>query len=204
MYDDAGVKIELSNPYEVKKLEAINPVHNKTYNKKDQESKQSKFKDIVNSEAKNEYKKIANIHLEEEVIHAYQLMHSEVITINSNESIYKCWEKMEQYDLKQIPTVGLNGKIQGLATMKNISKALIENLDNSKYIYHTSIDTIAIHDVITAEPISDIRRVAKVMVQYHLNSIPIVDGTKDKVVGIISRADILKAVSSNPHYQLWA
>jgi hypothetical protein len=37
---------------------------------------------MLNKEATTAYKKMANIHFEEEILHAYQLMHKEVITIN--------------------------------------------------------------------------------------------------------------------------
>ena len=42
------------------------------------------------------------------------------------------------------------------------------------------------------------------MVKYHLNTIPVVDPLNGNVLGIVSRADILRAVATNPHYQLWA
>ena len=61
---------------------------------------------------------------------------------------------------------------------------------------------IAKEDVITSDPISDIRRVAKVMVDFNLNAMPIVS-QEDKIVGIVSRTDILKAVSTIPPLRLW-
>ncbi len=205
MYDDIGIKTQVSNPYNVKKLEAIAPTHNRVTDKKEQESKNKQsFADHLNNEAKNTYKKMANIHVEEEILHVSQLMHSEIITIQEDQSIYECWQLMEESDLKQIPVIGIDGKIKGLATMKNMLNSLVENRNNSEYIMQTQIIKITKKDIMTAEPISDIRRVAKVMIKYHLNTIPIVDSEQDKVVGIISRADILKAVATNPHYQLWA
>ncbi len=204
MYDDAGIKTQITNPYQVKKLEPIAKVKNKVTQEKEDEESKSKQHNAFSNEAKNSYKQMANIHIEENILHAFQLMHSEFVTLRDTDSIYTCWQTMEKSDLKQIPVVGLNGKIKGLATMKNLSKSLIENLDNPQFIHQTEVDTIIIHDIMTAEPISDIRRVAKVMVKYHLNTIPIVSSDDDEVVGIISRADILKAFSSNPHFQLWA
>ena len=204
MYDDVGVKTPIDRPYEVKKLEPSSPIHNRVNEKKDQNSNSSSFHEHLSDEAKSAYKKMANIHVEEQILHAYQIMSAIVVTVKENSTIYDCWLLMEEHDLKQIPVIGLNGKIKGLATMKNIAKSLVDNLHNARYIHETVIDAITIHNIMTAEPISDIRRVANVMVKYHLNSIPIVDGQKDEVVGIISRADILKAVSTTPHFQLWA
>jgi len=204
MYDDAGVKFQVADPYQVKKLEAISPLQNKINKKKEGDEQKSSFEQMMNNEAKSAYKKMANIHIEEEVLHAYQLMHSKFVTIKDNQKIIECWNIMLENDVKQIPVVGLDGKIKALATMKSITTAMMKNRTNPTYVEETSIYEISIKDVMTAEPIADIRRVAKVMIQYHLNTIPIVDGQKDEVVGIISRADILRAISNNPHYQLWA
>jgi len=205
MYDDSGDRFPIHDPYQVKKLTSVAPTNNKiTRDQQNDEQKKHKFKDMLGNEATNAYKKMTNIHIEEEIFHAYQLMHSDVVIVKEYDTIYDCWMIMEKNDVKQIPIVGLNGKIKGLATMKNITNAIIEHINTPKYIYNTTIETIAIKNIMTAEPIADIRRIANVMVQYHLNRIPIVDSSKDEVVGIISRADILRAVSTNPHFQLWA
>jgi CBS domain-containing protein len=58
-------------------------------------------------------------------------------------------------------------------------------------------------EIITAEPISDIRRVAKVMIDFKLDAIPIVD-EESILLGIVSKTDILKAVSFLPKLQLWS
>jgi len=202
MYDDTGIKTQITNPYQVKKLEPISQIKNKVTKRKEEEQSQSGQPQFSN-EVTNTYKQMANIHIEENILHVYQLMHSEFVTLLDTDNLYMCWQTMEKSDLKQIPVVGHNGKIKGLATISNIAKAMVENLEDSHYIKHTSINEIAVHDIVTAEPISDIRRVAQVMVKYHLNTIPI---TKDDgiVIGMLSRADILKVVASQPHFALLA
>ena len=58
-------------------------------------------------------------------------------------------------------------------------------------------------NIITTDPISDIRRVSKVMIDFNLNAIPVVN-EEDIILGVVSRHDIVKAVSSIPHLQIWA
>ena len=207
MYDDQGVKLPIEDPYKVKALDPTNPINK--YANKQKEKDNNEFEDFLDkdnfpNEAKDAYKKMANIHVEEDIYHASQLMSFPVITVQDNETIHECWLKMQEYDLKQIPIMGEHGKLKGLATMKNIAKSMIEHSHNTNYAFETKVNDIILRDIMTAEPITDIRRVAKVMVQYHLNCIPIISGNSDKLVGIVSRADILRAVSSNPHIQLWA
>ena len=205
MYDDEGVKVPIVQPYEVKQLSPSAMITNDRAVRQKEESQREHYKfnhEDIPQDAIDEYKKMAKLHVEEPIYHVYQLMSKEVISVIESESIYNCWKIMDEHDLKQIPVIGLNGKLKGLATMTNITKAIIENIDDTHYINHTPIGEITVTGIMTAEPISDIRRVAQVMVQYHLNTIPIVDGETDNIVGILSRADILKAVASNPHYQL--
>ena len=57
-------------------------------------------------------------------------------------------------------------------------------------------------DVITSDPITDVRR-ARVMTDYHLTAIPIVDAS-DSLIGLISRSDILRCVANDPPLSLWS
>jgi len=57
--------------------------------------------------------------------------------------------------------------------------------------------------VITADPISDIRRVARLMQEYHLHGVPIVD-QQDILLGIVSQSDILRAVTNEPPLNMWS
>jgi len=154
------------------------------------------------SQATHAYKQMTNMDTAEEIFHVSQLMTWPVITINDNQSIYECWELMKEHDIKQIPVVGSHGKLKGMATVKKLSNVLMENLNNEQYIKAAFVDVIMKDNIITAQPISDIRRVSKMMVMNHLNCLPVVN-ENDKIVGIISRADILRTIEENPHIRLW-
>ena len=75
--------------------------------------------------------------------------------------------------------------------------------ESNPYPLNRKIEDVYLPQLITADPITDIRRVAKVMIDFKLHAVPIVseDGT---LVGIISKTDIIKAVSNIPHLQLWS
>jgi acetoin utilization protein AcuB len=57
-------------------------------------------------------------------------------------------------------------------------------------------------EVINADPVTDVRRIARVMLSYHLSAIPVVD-EQDALIGLVSRIDILRAVTSEPPLSLW-
>jgi CBS domain-containing protein len=191
MYDDVGIKTQINNPYKVKKLESIASSNKNSFHLNEDYEHPSHKKRENQSEAKNAYKKIANIHMDEEILHTYQLMNKKVISLLPDESIALCWKKMNDNDMKQMAVIRDDGKLVGLATMKNILNAMIKNKENTQYIDEAVISEVMIKNIITTDPITDIRKVAKVMIKYQLNSIPVVDSKTDETVGIVTRADIL-------------
>jgi CBS domain-containing protein len=56
--------------------------------------------------------------------------------------------------------------------------------------------------VVTADPVTDIRRIAQVMLQHQADGVPIVNET-EALVGFVSRSDILRAIIADPPLSLW-
>ena len=84
-----------------------------------------------------------------------------------------------------------------------ILELLMDNLENSKYNLNKKIEEIKLPEIITVAPTVEIRKVAKVMIDFKLDAIPVVD-ENDILVGIVSKTDILKAISYLPKMQLWS
>ena len=57
--------------------------------------------------------------------------------------------------------------------------------------------------VVSTDPITDIRRVAQVLLDYSLPAVPVVSESGE-LLGIISRGDILRTVVADPPLSLWA
>ncbi len=79
----------------------------------------------------------------------------------------------------------------------------MEDIENVKNILNRKIEDIYLPEIITAAPMADVRSVVKVMLDFKLDAIPIVD-ENDILLGIISKTDILRAVSHLPKLQLWS
>ena len=56
--------------------------------------------------------------------------------------------------------------------------------------------------VVASIPVTDIRRIAAAMLEGGLSAVPIVNES-EHIVGIVSRADILRAVMTDPPLSLW-
>lgn len=177
------------------------------------ESSESRFKpeeglinDFSNKkkdDALNAYKKMANLDISEPVYHVKDIMSKEVITIDVNARLEEAYALLKEEGIGQIPITSYGKKIVGLLSQKFILNLLMEDLENHENILNKKIEDLFLPDMITTDPISDIRRVAKVMVDFKLEAIPVVD-EEDILLGIISKTDLIKAISQLPKLQLWS
>ena len=56
--------------------------------------------------------------------------------------------------------------------------------------------------VVAAAPVTDIRRIAAAMLEGGLSAVPILNES-ERIVGIVSRTDVLRAVMTDPPVSLW-
>ena len=155
------------------------------------------------SEALNSYKKMANIDTLEPVYHVKDIMTKEVFYIDNKSSIKEAYDLLFQKKIAQIPVISFGKKIVGMISKKIILNLIMSDIENIQNVLDRKIEDVSLPEIITAEPISDIRRVAKVMIDFKLDAIPIVD-EESILLGIVSKTDILKAVSFLPKLQLWS
>lgn len=208
IYNNGSVSVRSTadNLYEIKNTEAPQKTSLKPnddtlfqdYLDKDKKDTQSN-----NQEEINIYKKIAHIDTSDIVYHVKDIMTRNCINIDISNSILDAYNTLRENQVAQIPVVSSNHKIMGMINKKMILNLLIEDIDNSRMILNKSLNEIFLPELITTDPISDIRRVAKVMIDFHLDAVPVVD-KNDVLLGIVSKTDIIKAVSNIPKLQLWA
>ena len=207
VYNNGSVSMRSTadNLYELKHIDAPSKIQLKP-------DDDSLFQDYMNSKKNNNtnnqkaldiYKKMAHIDTTERVYHAKDIMTRDCMTIDSKQSIREAYNILKESNVSQIPVVIFGKKIQGLIDKKIILNLLIEDIDNANFILDKKIEDIFLPELITADPISDIRRVSKVMIDFKLHAIPVVD-EEDIVIGIVSKTDIIKAVSHIPKLQLWS
>ena len=56
--------------------------------------------------------------------------------------------------------------------------------------------------VVCAHPITDIRRIAHVLLEHQVDGVPIINET-EALVGFVSRSDIVRAIVADPPLSLW-
>lgn len=166
-------------------------------NQSNNENKKSEQK------ALNTYKKMANIDISEPVFLVKDIMTKDCIYIDAKSTIKEAYDVLKELKIEQLPVVSFAKKILGVINKKVILNLLMEDLENSKIILAKRIEDIYLPQLITSDPMTDIRSVAKVMLDFKLHAIPIVD-ENDILIGIVTKTDILKAIAHNPKIQLWS
>lgn len=166
--------------------------------------KSKKEKDTsYTDKALSSYKKVAKMKTTDVVYHVADIMTKECITVNEDASIYEAYELLKENKISQIPIVTLSNQIVGLINKKIILNTLMEDLDNIKEILQGKLKELQLPEYVATEAISDIRRVAKVMISHKIDAMPVVS-ENGLLLGIVSKTDIIKALSHIPDLQLWA
>lgn len=139
----------------------------------------------------------------EAVYHAYQIMTQPVITLQSDQTWAEAYQLFQHNSHQLIPV--LNNYQQLVASLSR------------QWFYHTLLTTPSIIDsdqkvfdlipehlrqVVSADPVTDVRRIAKVLTDQQLEALPVVESSH-RLVGIVSRTDILKCVMADPPLSLW-
>ena len=207
MYDDDGLNFRSSidHLYNVHEIAPSQKLRNKV---KDDDNKQnfqeSLYQGKITKEATDAYKQMNNLDTRADIYHVEQIMSHNVITVNDDKTIKECYELMKEHTIQQLPIIAENKlHLKGIITRHDILKYLVNDLELSEENFEKNINSISTKKIITTDPISDIRRVSQVMLDFNLNAIPVVN-SNDILVGIVSRNDVIKAVASLPHLQLWA
>lgn len=209
VYNNGSVSVRSSadNLYEVKNTDAPSKIYLKpdddTHFEQLMTSQKEEKGSNPNQREINAYKKMANIDTTDVVYHVRDIMTVDTISININQTVINAYETLKEYKVSNIPIVNDEKRIMGLINKKLILNLIIEDLENTQAILNRKLSDLYLPEVITTDPISDIRRVAKVMLDFRLDAVPVVN-ENHILVGVVSKTDIIKAVSHIPKLQLWS
>ena len=210
IYDNNGINFRdsLDELYDhVKTLNQTNEVYNRLEpsleHKVAYEEKQERSQTDVAEHAADAYKQMAKLHDETEIYHVNQIMTHPAVSITSTTKLIEAWELMDKYNIEQLPVINERDMINGMVSYKDMLKVMLEDPDHATRSLQREIDTLLNQFVITTDPVSDIRRVARVMMDYSLGAIPVVN-ENHVLVGIVTKSDIVKAFSKEPHLRIWS
>jgi CBS domain-containing protein len=116
-----------------------------------------------------------------------ELMNKNVVTCHPNEKLNIIVNKFELFNIAGMPVVE-KGKLVGVVCQSDILRGL-----KTGKLEDLCVKDVMITNVFCVSPTESVVVVARLMVENHINRIPIIEN--DNVVGIVTRGDIIKAVA---------
>lgn len=154
----------------------------------------------VSKQGLKAYETLLNLNPRSHITHAYQLMSHPVITVFINAPIKTVVDLFNEHDFAQIPVLSLQHKLIGVVEQKAFWKKLYN--DQRQGLAQSDLEGFIQAEVISADPVTEVRRAAQVMMEYQLSGLPI-SNEGDQLVGILTRSDLVKALSNDPPISLW-
>lgn len=158
---------------------------------------------VLSSKAVQAYREMRQLNRREPIYHAHQLMSHPVSSVPMEMGIVEAQRYFQQLKLQQMPVLSPQKRIVGMLSLEDLLQFIVIDDGQMQYVGGKCVADAMSGEVITADPVSDIRRVAQVMQEYHLDAVPIVD-EQDALIGIVSRSDILRAVMNDPPLTMWS
>ena len=94
------------------------------------------------------------------------------------------------------------GRLVGLVSERNLLTTLNVDAGEVRDVLVKRVGDVMTTPVVAANPLTDIRRIARVMLDRDVDGVPIVNET-GVLLGFVSRSDILRAVVTDPPLSMW-
>ncbi len=158
---------------------------------------------LLEKEAVRAYRRMLPDDLERgPLIHAAQIMSRPVTVVQQSTPVSAAWRLLQEQQIQQAPVVDEGRRLVGMVSERELLTVI--DIDAGRVVENLQrrVADVMRSPVITAAPVTDIRRIAAVMLEGGLPALPIVD-EQERIVGIVSRSDILRAVMTDPPLSLW-
>jgi CBS domain-containing protein len=135
------------------------------------------------------------------------IMKTGAITLAETSTVAQAWALLAQHQLGQAPVVDAAGRLVGLLTRADLMHPdRLPGPQTHALVWQAflaqSVADLMKTPVPSVAPETDIRHLARVLLDTGLPGLPVVD-EQDAVMGFVSRTDILHAVVADPPLDLW-
>ncbi|EXI75660.1 MAG TPA: CBS domain-containing protein [Candidatus Accumulibacter phosphatis] len=134
--------------------------------------------------------------------HAYQIMQRPVFSVFSQDAVERAWRLLLERRIHQAPVLDPGYRLVGIVSERDLLTTLNVDTGRPRDIMARQVADVMSTPVVSADPVTDIRRIAQVMLEHGVDGVPIVNES-DALVGFVSRSDVLRAVVTDPPLSLW-
>jgi len=136
------------------------------------------------------------------LVHASQVMSRPAITVAAGDSVSAAWRTLRDRHIHQAPVLDDEDRLVGIVSERDLLTAI--DIDDGRVIETTrrQVRDVMTTPVVASFPVTDIRRIAAAMLQNGVDGVPIM-GENERLLGFVSRSDVLRAVIKDPPLSLW-
>lgn len=140
----------------------------------------------------------------EAITHAYQVMTQSVKALLVSDAVYTAFEAFRQYPYQLMPILNERRELVATLSRRELYEFLLRSKMSAEQQKRLLQDVFinSERNVYSAAPVTDVRRIAAVLLENKLDAIPIVE-EDGRLIGIVSRTDILRCTTSDPPLSLW-
>ena len=136
---------------------------------------------------------------------AKQIFTSPVVILSPHSSLTEAWKLFHTKRFRHIPVLDQLGKLIGIVSDRDILRESVKIPHPS----HEGMDMpipevkeVMTTPVLTAHADTEIREIARVFFEERIGAVPIMD-SDGKLVGIVTRSDILRTIMTHAPLDLW-
>jgi len=136
------------------------------------------------------------------------VMRHQVIAVSMAQPVLQAWQMLADQGVGQAPVIDAEGALVGLLTRADLMQPDRLPLAGANSLVWRAwlgqpVSEIMWTPVPAVGPQTDLRRLARVLLDTHLPGLPVVDD-EGRLQGFVSRSDILRAVVHDPPIDLWS
>ncbi len=139
----------------------------------------------------------------------HQLMSRKLISVMSSSSLRQAMRTMSRAGVAQAPVLGDQGEVRGLVSRGDLTRGLAEDLEEMAEIMVIArrlaapVDDVMWTPVPVAQSDTPLREAAQLMLDLGLPGLPVGDDN-GRLIGFLSRSDLLRGMTHEPPLDLWS
>jgi CBS domain-containing protein len=135
------------------------------------------------------------------------IMNTEVLAVPEDATVAEAWDLLRERQMGQAPVVNNQGILVGLLTRADLMRSdRLPGPNDHALVWRAlqmqSVGELMLTPVPSVAPDTDIRRLARILLDTGLPGLPVVED-QGLVLAFVSRTDILRAVVADPPLDLW-
>ncbi len=136
---------------------------------------------------------------------ARDLMTTPAMTLPSDGTLAEAWAFMRRHQIRHLPVVSVDGTVVGMVSDRDVLRQAPELVlaGTPGLAGQRRLADIMAQRVFSATPMTDIREIARLMLEERIHAVPILDAVR-RPVGILTSRDLVRGIATHAPLELWS